>query len=231
MRGILLAGGNGTRLKPLTNYTNKHLLGVYNKPMILYPLQTLLDMGVRDILLVTGGEYMGQFIDLLGSGSKHHCKITYRVQDEAGGIAQALLMGKDFVHKQFVVILGDNLFEYAPVRPEACAIVVKEVADPSRFGIYYPETRVIIEKPKEPTSSKAVLGLYFYTPEVFDFIKNLQPSARGEMEITDVNNWCLQNLPTSVIDYKGFWSDMGTFNSLLNSAQWQAKQELSTLGT
>ena len=225
MRGILLAGGNGTRLMPLTKQTNKHLLPVYDKQMILYPLQTLLDLGVKDILIITGGEFMGQFVDLLGSGSKFKCKFTYRIQDEAGGIAQALLMGKDFTHKQFVVILGDNVFEYAPKRPESCGIVTKKVDNASRFGVY--TDGKIIEKPPITTPGQAVTGIYFYTPEVFDFIKDLKPSARGEMEITDVKNWCLENLPTEVIEYEGFWSDAGTFDSMTDCANWVKTQKKS----
>ena len=219
-KGIILAGGNGTRLGLLTSHTNKHLLPVYSKPMILYPLQTLLDMGIKDILIVTGGKHLGHFTDLLGSGSKFGCRFTYRVQDEAGGIAQALSLGEDFVDGPFTVILGDNFFEYAPVVPSSCGIVLKEVADPKRFGVYSPEKNLIIEKPEKPDSSYAVTGLYFYDPKIFDFIKTLEPSARGELEITSVNNWCLENLPTAIIHYQGYWSDMGTPNSLLVAANW-----------
>jgi len=218
MKGILLCGGNGTRLRPLTNITNKHLLPVFNKQMVLYPLQTLLDMGCKDILIVTGQEYAGNFIDLLGSGVNYGCNLTYKVQDKAGGIAQALLLAEDFVDGQFAVILGDNIFEYAVTPPDECGIVLKKVDNPNRFGVY--ENGIIIEKPTEPKSDLAVTGLYFYTPKVFEFIKTLKPSARGELEITDVNNYCLTNLPTKIIEYEGYWSDAGTFESLFKATQW-----------
>jgi glucose-1-phosphate thymidylyltransferase len=217
LKGVILCGGNGTRLKPLTNITNKHLLAVYNKQMVLYPLQTLLDMGIKDILIVTGGEYMGQFIDLLGSGSRYGCKFTYKVQDEAGGIAQALLLAEDFVDDRFAVILGDNYFDKPIIPAQGFGIVVKKVPDPERFGVYF--NGRIEEKPTEPKSDEAVTGLYFYTKEVFDFIKTLKPSKRGELEITDVNNWCLDNLDAEVELYYGFWSDMGTIDSLFNTTK------------
>lgn len=221
-KGIILCGGNGTRLKPLTDITNKHLLPIYKKPMVLYPLQTLLDMGIKDILIVTGGEYIGQFVDLLGSGLKYGCNFTYKVQDEAGGIAQALLLAEDFVDEQFAVILGDNVFEYPVTIPPKCGLVLKSVDNPSRFGVYF--NMKIEEKPKEPKSNMAVTGLYFYTKEIFQFIKTLKPSARGELEITDVNNWCLDNLETATTVYGGFWSDAGTFESLFNATQWAKSQ-------
>lgn len=221
-KGVILAGGNGTRLRPLTNITNKHLLPVWNKPMILYPLQTLLDMGIKDILIVTGGEYLGQFVDLLGSGSTYGCNLTYKVQDEAGGIAQALLLAEDFVDSQFSVILGDNIFEGSVEVPTTCGLVVKEVTDPERFGVLF--MNKIEEKPKQPKSDMAVTGLYFYTPDIFKFIRTLKPSERGELEITDVNNWCIENLQTSIIPHGGFWSDAGTFDSLFKATQWAKSQ-------
>lgn len=219
MRGVILAGGNGTRLRPLTEVTNKHLLPMYDKPMILYPLETLKQMGVTDILIVSGGEHIGSFAEFLGDGKNFGVNLTYKVQAEAGGIAQALSLAEDFVQGNFAVILGDNIFEH-PVTPPTtgCGIVLKEVEDPSRFGVYF--RGHIEEKPRVPQSDLAVTGLYFYTPKIFDFIRTLQPSARGELEITDVNNWCLENLPTEIIEYEGFWSDAGTFDSLFNSAQW-----------
>lgn len=218
-KGVILAGGNGTRLRPLTYSTNKHLIPVYNKAMVLYPLQTLLDMGIEDILIVTGGEHIGKFIDLLGSGAEYGCRFTYKVQDDAGGIAQALLLAEDFVKEQFAVVLGDNIFS-EPVTPpvSGCGLVLKSVEDPNRFGVYFKGK--IVEKPKEFISSMAVTGLYFYTPEIFNFIKTLKPSNRGELEITDVNNWCIENLPTETKIYDGFWSDAGTFESLFRASEF-----------
>lgn len=221
-----MAGGNGTRLRPLTYVANKHLLPIYNKPMILYPLETLKLLGITDVLLVTGGENVGTFAEFLGDGSKYGVRITYKVQSEAGGIAQALSLAEDFVDGQFAVILGDNIFEGVPPLPEGCAVVLKEVEDPQRFGVFHEGK--IEEKPKEPKSNLAVTGLYFYTPEIFDFIKTLKPSARGEMEITDVNNFCLENLDMRYTIHKGFWSDAGTFDSLLNSAQWAKQHDSRT---
>jgi glucose-1-phosphate thymidylyltransferase len=218
MKGIILAGGLGTRLKPTTEVVNKHLLPVYDKPMILYPIETLKKMRVKDILIVSGGEHIGRFLEFLGDGSRFGVNFTYKVQKESGGIAQALSLAEDFVDGQFVVILGDNIFESAVKPPKKCGIVVKKTENPERFGVYH--NHHIIEKPKKPLSDMAVTGLYFYTPEIFDFIKKLKPSARGEMEITDVNNWCLKNLEASVIVYDGFWSDAGTFDSLLLSSNW-----------
>lgn len=223
MKGIILAGGNGTRLRPLTYATNKHLIPVYNKAMVLYPLQTLLDMGITEILIVTGGEHIGKFIDLLGSGADYGCKFTYKVQDGAGGIAQALSLAEDFVSGQFAVILGDNIFSESVTPPkQGCGLVLKSVEDPNRFGVYFKGK--IVEKPKEFISNMAVTGLYFYTPEVFDFIKTLKPSERGELEITDVNNWCIDNLETATYIYDGFWSDAGTFDSLLKVTNFMASK-------
>lgn len=214
-KGVLLCGGEGTRLRPLTKITNKHLLPVFNKPMVLYPLDTLRRMGIKDILIVTGGNHLGSFSDLLGDGSDYGVNLTYKVQKEAGGIAQALLLAEDFVDDKFAVILGDNIFSTDVKNPKQdAAIVVKKVANPRRFGVYDPSTRTIEEKPKEPLTDKAVLGLYFYNKKVFDFVKTLKPSERGELEITDVNNWYLENDIVDVIEYDGFWSDAGTFESL-----------------
>jgi len=218
MKGIILAGGKGTRLSPFTLLFNKHLLPVYDRPMITYPLMTLKGMGITDILIVSSGENIGGFATVLGDGSKYEVNITYRIQAEAKGIAHALLLAEDFVEEQFAVILGDNIFGSSVVPPKRCGIVLKEVENPNRFGVFYEGK--IVEKPSVPSSNKAVTGLYFYTPEIFPFIKTLEPSARGELEITDVNNWCLENLPTEVIDFGGFWSDAGTFDSLLASSVW-----------
>lgn len=218
LKGVILAGGNGARLRPLTYVANKHLLPVYDKPMIYYPLSTLKELGCEDILIITGGEHIGKFIELLGDGSAFGVKLTYRIQREAGGIAQALSLAEDFVNEQFAVMLGDNIFEFAVEAPKKCGLVLKEVPDPERFGVYFDGE--IKEKPKNPKSNKVVTGLYFYTKEIFDFIKKLKPSKRGELEITDVNNWVLNNLECNTTEYKGFWSDAGTFDSLLLSNNW-----------
>jgi len=225
MKGIILAGGQGTRLRPLTYLTNKHLLPIYDKQMVLYPLQTLKDMGIEDILLVTGGEHIGQFAELLGDGSEYGVKLTYKVQKEAGGIAQALLLAEDFVDDEsFAVILGDNIFEYPVKCPTGCGIVVKEVGDPERFGVY--QDGEIVEKPEKPKSNDAVLGLYFYTREIFDFIKTLKPSARGELEITSVNNWCLANVESNILRYDGFWSDAGTLKPIQKCNEWASTRNV-----
>lgn len=219
-KGVILAGGNGTRLRPLTLITNKHLLPIYDKAMILYPLETLKSMGITEVLLITGGENIGDFADFLGDGSEFGVSLTYKIQKSAGGIAHALQLAEDFVDEQFAVILGDNIFERAVEPPPAghCGIVLKAVDDAQRFGVF--ADGAIIEKPKHPVSNMAVTGLYFYTPEIFEFIRTLEPSARGEMEITDVNNWCLKNLKMGSTIYDGFWSDAGTFDSLLRTANW-----------
>lgn len=218
LKGVILAGGKGTRLLPATRIINKHLIPVLNKPMVLYPLETLKGMGITDILLISGGEHIGGFAEFLGDGSEYGVSLTYKVQKDAGGIAQALALAEDYVDGQFAVILGDNYFEESIDPPPGCGIVLKIVENPSRFGVF--ENNHIIEKPKESASKKAVTGLYFYTPEIFDFIKTLSPSARGEIEITDVNNWCIDNKKMDFLDYLGFWSDMGTPESLLKTAQF-----------
>lgn len=218
-KGVILAGGKGTRLYPLTEVVNKHLLPVYNKPMILYPIETLKNLGIKDILIITGGEHVGTFLEFLGDGSKLGVNFTYKVQKESGGIAQALSLAEDFVDEQFAVILGDNIFKDS-IKPtnDGCGLVLTSVKDPNRFGVF--SEGKIIEKPRESLSSLAVTGLYFYTPEIFKYIKTQKPSARGELEVTDLNNWCLENLPTEIINYNGFWSDAGTFDSLLLSSNF-----------
>lgn len=220
MKGIILAAGNGTRLKPMTLVMNKHLLPVYDKPMILYPLETLKGMGIKDILIICGGSHMGSFMSFLGDGKEYGVNLTYRIQEQANGIAGALSLAKDFVWgvDKFAVILGDNIFEYAPKTIMDFALVVKEVDNASRFGVFH--NNKIIEKPEKPQSNMAVTGLYVYTPAIFSFIETLSPSARGELEITDVNNWCLENFIVDVVPYDGFWSDAGTVDSLLFTSNW-----------
>ena len=226
MKGIILAGGTGTRLFPLTKVTNKHLLPVGRKPMIYHPIEKLLQIGIEDILIVTGVEHMGDVVSLLGSGKGFGCRFTYKVQDEAGGIAQALFLAKEFVDKDLVaVILGDNIFE-DNLKPFADAfrkqkkgarVLIKEVSDPQRFGVIELKDNRIVsieEKPRKPKSNLVITGVYFYDPEVFEIIRRLKPSRRGELEISDVNRAYLQkgNLHFDVLS--GWWSDAGTFESL-----------------
>jgi glucose-1-phosphate thymidylyltransferase len=235
IRGIVLAGGKGSRLYPLTKVTNKHLLPVYDKPMILYPLETLKSIGINDICIVTGGEHIADFMRFLGSGSEFGVKLTYKVQDAPKGIAHALLCAEDFAKKEekVIVILGDNIFEKVTVPEKAfndrnAYIFLKEVEDPERFGVakFDKEGNVteIEEKPKVPPSKFAVTGLYIYPTDVFEFIKTLKPSQRGELEITDVNNWYLNQGRLKLIYVDGFWSDAGTFKSLLRATLFIAKK-------
>jgi glucose-1-phosphate thymidylyltransferase len=227
MKGAILAGGTGTRLKPLTEVTNKHLLPVFDQPMIVHPLNTLKQMGIDDICIVTGGEYMADFMRFLGSGTRFEVRLTYKIQDGPLGIAHALLQTEDFFKKEKVVaILGDNIFEKVEVPKEAfeddfAYIFLKEIKNPQRFGVaVFDENGNIIEieeKPQIPKSNFVVTGLYIYPNDVFDFIKTLKPSARGELEITDVNNWYLKQGRLKAIKLKGYWSDAGSFTSWLKA--------------
>lgn len=217
MTGVVLAGGQGTRLRPLTYVANKHLLPVYTKPMIYYPIETLKSMGCDEIVIVTGGEHIGGFVNVLGDGSEFGVRFTYRIQTEAGGIAQALGCVEGLVKGIFPVILGDNYLDEKPVFYSRPTIYTKEVDDPERFGVYHEGT--IVEKPTKPLSNQAVIGLYVYDESVFDFIRNLKPSARNELEITDVNNWYLTR-DCLVLEYQGYWSDMGTHDTLLEVANY-----------
>jgi glucose-1-phosphate thymidylyltransferase len=226
LRGVILAGGKGTRLGELTRVTNKHLLPVGTMPMVYHPLKKLVGAGVRDIMLVSGTEHMGDFVELLGSGRDHGCSLTYRVQDEAGGIAQALGLAESFCHgSRTFVILGDNIFhdslnsllDAANRYPNWAWVALKQVSDPGRYGVAELKGDRIIgieEKPQQPKSDFAVAGIYLYPPDVFEIIKTLKPSRRGELEITDVNRHYLefQRLGFSIL--KGYWTDAGTFDSL-----------------
>ena len=226
MKGIILAGGTGSRLFPLTKVTNKHLLPVGDKPMIFYPIERFISAGITEILIVTGVEHMGDVVGLLGSGKDFGCRFTYRVQDEAGGIAQALGLAEHFVHGDLCsVILGDNIFEDSikeDVRKfqeqgKGARILLKEVHDPHRFGVAELKGDKVVgieEKPKTPKSNWAVTGIYFYDAEVFNIIKTLKPSGRGELEITDVNNYYIQKGALTYGKFSGLWSDAGTFESL-----------------
>lgn len=223
MKGIVLAGGTGTRLYPLTKVTNKHLLPVGSKPMIFYPIEKLIGAGINEILIVTGTEHMGDVVNLLGSGKDFGCRFTYKVQDEAGGIAQALGLAENFAgHEPMTVILGDNIFETGLSKAlknyhgNGAQILIKKVEDPERFGVAELDGENIVgieEKPKKPKSDYAVTGIYMYDPEVFELIKTLKPSKRGELEITEVNNHYIKKraMKYSVLD--GWWTDAGTHES------------------
>ncbi len=225
-KGVVLAGGTGSRLMPLTKVTNKHLLPIGKKPMIYYPIEKLTSIGIDKILIVTGVEYMGDVVGLLGSGRDFACQFTYKVQDEAGGIAQALGLAEGFSHgDQLVAILGDNIFEanlkqYADrfiSQKTGARVLLKQVANPQRFGVAEISDGKVIsieEKPKKPRSDYIITGIYFYDDAVFDIIRTLQPSARGELEISDVNNAYITKgqLAYDILD--GWWTDAGTFESL-----------------
>jgi glucose-1-phosphate thymidylyltransferase len=230
MKGVILAGGTGSRLFPLTRVTNKHLLPVYDRPMIFYPIQTLVNAGITDILLVTGGHSAGDFLRLLGNGKDFGLKhINYTYQEGEGGIADALRLAEHFGDRQPIcVMLGDNIIETNIIsaceeferRPQGGHIILREVSDPQRFGVPVFEGDRIVrieEKPKEPGSRYAVIGIYLYDGTVFDRIRRLRPSGRGELEITDVNNQYVDDgtLSYSVLD--GWWTDAGTFESLLRA--------------
>jgi glucose-1-phosphate thymidylyltransferase len=230
LRGIILAGGKGTRLGELTRVTNKHLLPVGPFPMVYYPLKKLVGAGLREVLLISGTEHMGDFVELLGSGREHSCNLTYRVQDEAGGIAQALGLAAHFcTGDRCAVVLGDNIF-YDPLGPllaEAAAhsdwawLALKQVPDPQRYGVAALQDGRIVsieEKPKSPKSDFAVAGIYVYPTDVFHTIKGLRPSWRGELEITDVNAHYLEQgrLGYTILD--GYWTDAGTPESLAHAS-------------
>lgn len=238
MKGVILAGGTGSRLYPISKVTNKHLLPVFKKPMIYYPIEKLLGAGIKEILIVTGTEHMGAVVQLLGSGKDFKCNFTYKVQDEAGGIAQALLLAENFAGGDSItVILGDNIFEddikeFAKnfdKQEKGAKILLKEVHDPERYGVAEIKNGKIIgveEKPKKPKSNLAVTGIYMYDKNVFNIIKTLQPSARGEYEITDVNNVYIKNGTMTYDSLKGFWTDAGTFSSLEHA--WELVKEWET---
>jgi len=230
MKGVILAGGLGTRLYPLTKVTNKHLLPVYDKPMIYYPVQTLINGGIDDILIVTGGNNAGDFLKLLGNGKEFGLKhINYTYQEGEGGIAEALRLAEFFAKgEKICVVLGDNLIEKNirkaveafEKQKEGAKILLKEVPDPWRFGVPEIEGERIVrveEKPKNPRSNYAVIGIYFYDAMVFDIIKTLRPSDRGELEITDVNNQYIQRGLMTWDPLEGWWTDAGTFESLLRA--------------
>jgi len=236
MKGVVLAGGLGSRLFPLTKVTNKHLLPVYNEPMIYYPIKTLVNAGIEKILIVTGGNNAGEFLRLLGNGSEFGLKhLNYTYQEGEGGIAAALSLAEHFADNgKIAVVLGDNIIEKNIRRAaeafkeqkDGARIMLKEVSDPQRFGVpVFDGSRIIRveEKPAVPASKYAVIGIYMYDRRVFDFIKTLKPSERGELEITDVNNFYIQEgkMEWDIID--GWWSDAGTFESLQYAGNMVAK--------
>lgn len=259
-KGIILAGGMGSRLMPLTKLTNKHLLPIFDRAMIEYPLNTLRKAGIRKILIVAGREHTPDFIEYLGSGNDYGVDFTFKVQDEAGGIAQALSLAEDFADRRpITVILGDNIFEdnisqFVKNFRTGARIFLKKVLDPQRFGVpilgstdsrgpahanalagrLHTDRRGqsskkvlgIIEKPKEPPTPYAVTGLYQYDAEVFKIIKRLKPSARDELEITDVNNAYIKRGQMRAEFVRGFWSDAGTFDSLARTTWWIMNKKL-----
>jgi glucose-1-phosphate thymidylyltransferase len=227
MKGIILAGGTGSRLFPLTKITNKHLLPVYDKPMICYPLNTLIDAGIDDVMIVSGRGHVGHFLELLGSGSELDVRLSYEIQEGAGGIAQALGLAERWAGDDAVtVILGDNIFEDSVKDAvqsfkSGARVFLKEVTDAQRFGVADVAGDRIVgieEKPKVPKTNLAVTGLYIYDSEVFRIIRDLKPSGRGELEITDVNNAYIRKDAMTFSLLSGFWSDAGTFDSLLRAS-------------
>jgi glucose-1-phosphate thymidylyltransferase len=236
LRGVVLAGGAGSRLMPLTKVTNKHLLPVGQKPMIYYPIEKLISAGIEQILIVTGVEHMGDVVGLLGSGREFGCHFTYRVQDEAGGIAQALGLAENFAAgRPLVVILGDNIFQ-AFLKPyiekfiaqkTGARVLLKRVPNPQRFGVAELSAGKvvrIVEKPKKPKSDYAVTGIYFYDTSIFDIIRALNPSDRGELEITDVNDAYIKKGQMAYDILDGWWTDAGTFESLTKANELVIKE-------
>lgn len=237
MKGVVLAGGLGTRLYPLTHATNKHLLPVYDRPMIYYPIQTLVSAGVREVIVVTGGPHAGHFLAVLRNGLELGlAHLEYAYQEKEGGIAEALSLCEDFADGESIaVILGDNTTD-ADIGPAArsfergARLFLKPVSDPERFGVpvFDGGKRIVAieEKPKEPKSNYAVTGLYMYDEKVFDYIRRCRPSGRGELEITDVNNLYIREGELDYMELEGFWSDAGTFESLYRTNRFWAEKAL-----
>lgn len=236
MKGVVLAGGLGSRLRPLTSVTNKHLLPVYDQPMIYYPIQTLVNAGINDIMIVTGGNSAGDFLKLLGNGKAFNLQhLNYTYQEGEGGIAQALSLVEHFAAGDPVcVVLGDNIIEgniRAAVRAYrhqggGAKILLKRVHDPQRFGVPELDGRRVVrieEKPDAPKSDYAVIGIYMYDREVFDIVRTLKPSARNELEITDVNNAYIERDELTWDELEGWWTDAGTFESLLHASNLVAE--------
>jgi glucose-1-phosphate thymidylyltransferase len=236
MKGVILAGGMGTRLLPITKVTNKHLMPVYDKPMVYYPMRTLVQAGIDDILIVTGGDYAGDFLRLLANGKEFGLKrLNYAYQEGSGGIADALSLAEDFAdNERICVILGDNIIEgnirkavaEYEKQPSGARIFLKEVDDPKRFGVATIEgdkVVKIVEKPKQPETNYAVIGIYMYDSAVFELISGLEPSARGELEISDVNNLYIERGDMAYSMLEGWWTDAGTFPTLLRASNLVAE--------
>lgn len=244
MKGVVLAGGTGSRLFPLTKITNKHLLPIYDKPMIYYPIQTLVDAGIRDILIVTGGRNAGDFLRLLANGKEFGlAHLDYTYQEGEGGIAEALALAEHFADGQkLCVILGDNIIqgsireavEEFRKQEQGAKILLKEVQDAERFGVADIKNKRIVnieEKPKTPKSNYAVTGIYMYDGTVFDKVKRLEPSGRGELEITDVNNAYIREGSMTFSYLDGWWTDAGTFDSLLRACNLVASTRPNGAGS
>ena len=235
MKGIILAGGNATRLRPLTKITSKQLLPVYDRPMIYYPIQTLVSSGIKDILIIISPLYSGHFLNLLGSGKEFGARFSFAIQDEPRGLADAFIVGKDFLDNDNVtMILGDNIFDNHGFSKEiqsfksGAMVFAKKVTDPQRFGVVEFDKKgnvlSIEEKPKKPKSNYAVVCLYTFDSRVVEYAKNLIPSARGEIEITDLNNMYLKKGKLKVKVFDGLWADAGTFDSLLEVSNYMAQK-------
>jgi len=238
MKGIILAGGSGTRLRPLTRVTSKQLLPIYNKPMIFYPLETLMRAGIKEILIIVAPDHAGDFLKLLGSGKEFGCKFTYEIQDKPEGLAQAFIIGENFIGKDNVtLILGDNVYEddfaeAISTFKTGGRVFAKKVSDPERFGVVeFDENKKALsieEKPEKPKSNYAVTGLYIYDNSVVAKSKALAPSARGELEITDLNNVYLKEGTLDVAFVSGKWLDTGTFESLHEAIVFARDRELAS---
>lgn len=230
MKGVILAGGVGNRLSPLTEITNKHLLPIGKEPMIWHSVKQLVSANIREILIVTSTHHMGDIVNSLGSGQRFNCDFTYKVQEEAGGVAHALALAESFSQRQpIVVLLGDNIFEYSislhveafKHQSDGARVLIKQVNDPERFGIAALDEHQIIrieEKPNDPTSRYAVVGCYMYDSQVFEFIRMIHPSDRGELEITSVNNLYIQKQQLEYSFVRGRWTDAGMFDSLYEAS-------------
>jgi glucose-1-phosphate thymidylyltransferase len=234
MKGIILAGGKATRLRPLTKITSKQLLPVYNKPMIFYPIETLVNAGIKDILIIIAPDYAGHFLNLLGSGRDFGCKFTFEIQEEPRGLSDAFIVGEQFIGKSNVtMILGDNIFEHDFSNEiknfkTGGHVFAKEVPDPERYAVVeFDENgnvKAIVEKPEQPKSNYAVPGIYIFDNRASEFAKNVKPSPRGEIEIPDLYNQYLSIGELTVSKIDGIWEDAGTFDSLLRTSNWMAEK-------